>query len=286
MLDSWQIGEIKVTRILEMEMPLPYRADTAFMPKATPEAIKKIDWLFPHYVTEEGFIKLAFQVFLVEAPGLRLVVDTCIGNDKPRHMLGGNSLQTSFLEHLATAGWNRESVDLVVCTHLHVDHVGWNTMKDGDAWVPTFPNARYLFGATEYEYWSKSDDEDQVAIMLDSIKPVFEAGLVDLVETNHVISDEIKLIPTVGHTPGHVSVILESGRQNAMITGDFMHHPCQIAHPDWTVTFDEDPEAAASCRKRILEELADSATLVIGTHFSKPTAGRIITVTEGLKFET
>ena len=286
MLDSWQIGEIKVTRILEMEMPLPYRADTAFMPKATPEAIKKIDWLFPHYVTEEGFIKLAFQVFLVEAPGLRLVVDTCIGNDKPRHMLGGNSLQTSFLEHLATAGWNRESVDLVVCTHLHVDHVGWNTMKDGDAWVPTFPNARYLFGATEYEYWSKSDDEDQVAIMLDSIKPVFEAGLVDLVETNHVISDEIKLIPTVGHTPGHVSVILESGRQNAMITGDFMHHPCQIAHPEWTVTFDEDPEAAASCRKRILEELADSATLVIGTHFSMPTAGRIITAPEGLKFET
>jgi glyoxylase-like metal-dependent hydrolase (beta-lactamase superfamily II) len=269
-----------------MEMPLPYLADTAFMPKATPEAIKKIDWLFPHYVTEEGFIKLAFQVFLVEAPGLRLVVDTCIGNDKPRHMLGGNSLQTSFLEHLATAGWSRESVDLVVCTHLHVDHVGWNTMKDGDAWVPTFPNARYLFGATEYEYWSKSDDEDQVAIMLDSIKPVFEAGLVDLVETNHVISDEIKLIPTVGHTPGHVSVILESGSQNAMITGDFMHHPCQIAHPDWTVTFDEDPEAAASCRKRILEELADSATLVIGTHFSKPTAGRIITVPEGLKFET
>lgn len=286
MLDSWQIGEIKVTRILEMEMPLPYRADTAFMPKATPEAIKKIDWLFPHYVTEEGFIKLAFQVFLVEAPGLRLVVDTCIGNDKPRHMLGGNSLQTSFLEHLATAGWNRESVDLVVCTHLHVDHVGWNTMKDGDAWVPTFPNARYLFGATEYEYWSKSDDEDQVAIMLDSIKPVFEAGLVDLVETNHVISDEIKLIPTVGHTPGHVSVILESGSQNAMITGDFMHHPCQIAHPEWTVTFDEDPEAAASCRKRILEELADSATLVIGTHFSMPTAGRIITAPEGLKFET
>ena len=109
---------------------------------------KKIDWLFPHYVTEEGFIKLAFQVFLVEAPGLRLVVDTCIGNDKPRHMLGGNSLQTSFLENLSTAGWSRESVDLVVCTHLHVDHVGWNTMKDGDAWVPTFPNARYLFGAT------------------------------------------------------------------------------------------------------------------------------------------
>ena len=286
MLDSWQIGEIKVTRILEMEMPLPYRADTAFMPKATPEAIKKIDWLFPHYVTEEGFIKLAFQVFLVEAPGLRLVVDTCIGNDKPRHMLGGNSLQTSFLENLTTAGWSRESVDLVVCTHLHVDHVGWNTMKDGDAWVPTFPNARYLFGATEYEYWSKSDDEDQLAIMLDSIKPVFEAGLVDLVETNHVISDEIKLIPTVGHTPGHVSVILESGSQNAMITGDFMHHPCQIAHPDWTVTFDEDPEAAASCRKRILEELADSATLVIGTHFSKPTAGRVITIPEGLKFET
>jgi glyoxylase-like metal-dependent hydrolase (beta-lactamase superfamily II) len=286
MLDSWKIGEITVTRILEMEMPLPYRADTAFMPKATPAAIKEIDWLFPHYVTPEGFIKLAFQIFLVQAPGLRLVVDTCIGNDKPRHMLGGKALQTSFLENLELAGWTRDSVDYVVCTHLHVDHVGWNTMKDGDSWVPTFPNARYLIGATEYEYWSKDTGEDQVAIMLDSIKPVFDAGLVDLVETDHVISADIKLIPTVGHTPGHVSVMLESQEENAMITGDFMHHPCQIAHPDWTVTFDEDPEAAANCRLTLLKELADSTTLVIGTHFSRPTAGKIVSVAGGFKFET
>ena len=285
MQDSWQIGDIRVTRILEMEMPLRYHEDTAFMPKATPEAIKKIDWLFPNYVTPEGYIKLAFQIFLVDAPGLRLVVDTCIGNDKPRHMLGGNALQTSFLENLAAIGWTRESVDFVVCTHLHVDHVGWNTMKDGEKWVPTFPNARYLFGTTEYEYWSQSSDEDQAAIMIDSIKPVFDAGLVDLVETNHVISDEVKLIPTIGHTPGHVSVMLESKNQDAMITGDFMHHPCQIAHPDWTVTFDEDPAAAASCRTQVLSELADTETLVIGTHFSAPTAGKIVSVPGGLKFK-
>jgi len=285
MQDSWRIGDITVTRILEMEMPLKYHKDTAFMPSATPDAIREIDWLFPHYVTKEGYIKLAFQVFLVEAPGLRLVIDTCIGNDKPRAMLGGKALQTDFIKNLEAAGWSRDSVDFVVCTHLHVDHVGWNTMKVGDAWVPTFPNARYLIGATEYNYWSNDEDEDQIEIMRDSIKPIFDAGLVDLVESNHRLSPEIRLIPTIGHTPGHVSVKLESGNRNALITGDFMHHPCQIAHPGWTVTFDEDPQAAAECRQKLLDELADSDTLVIGTHFSAPTAGKIVSAATGLKFE-
>ena len=203
MLDSWQIGEIKVTRILEMEMPLPYRADTAFMPKATPEAIKKIDWLFPHYVTKEGFIKLAFQIFLVEAPGLRLVVDTCIGNDKPRHMLGGNSLQTSFLEHLATAGWSRESVDLVVCTHLHVDHVGWNTQLVDGKYVPTFPNASYLMGKQDLEFWGNVDEVTNVDFMKiqrtvfdECLKPILDAGLARPVEAPAPVCEGVSLIPT------------------------------------------------------------------------------------------
>ena len=275
-MDNWQIGDVRITRIQEMEIPIPWTEQTPFMKAATPEALQEIPWLYPDFVTPEGHLRLSIHALLVEAPGMNLVVDTCVGNDKPRGITGGQALQTDFLAKMTAAGWQREAVDVVVCTHLHVDHVGWNTMKSGDTWVPTFPNARYLIGREEYEFWSADTDTDQVAIMADSVAPVFEAGLTELVETDHVISPEIRLIPTTGHTPGHVSVMIESRGSQALITGDFMHHPCQIAQPDWTVSFDTDEEAAAACRNRMLAELTDSPTLVIGTHFATPTAGRII----------
>ena len=158
-------------------------------------------------------------------------------------------------------------------------------MKVKDSWQPTFPNARYLLGRDEYDYWSKSESEDQMPVMEDSIAPIFEAGLVDLVETNHRISDEVRLVPTTGHTPGHVSVVIESTGEKALITGDMMHHPCQIARPHWTVSFDEDQEVAARCRVNVLKELADSPTLVIGTHFAAPTAGKVVSDKDGYRFD-
>ena len=132
---------------------------------------------------------------------MRLVVDTCIGNDRNRAFLGGRSLSTPFLEHLQEAGWTREGVDLVICTHLHVDHVGWNTMLEDSKWVPTFPNARYLIGKREFEHWNAEDDAEQQAILSDSIRPILDAGLAELVEMDDVISPEIRLTPTAGHTP-------------------------------------------------------------------------------------
>jgi glyoxylase-like metal-dependent hydrolase (beta-lactamase superfamily II) len=188
------------------------------------------------------------------------------------------------LQYLKATGCPRETIDIVVCTHLHVDHVGWNTMKDGDQWVPTFSNARYLIGRREYEYWSADTSEDQVPVMQDSVTPIFDSGLADLVESEHIVSPHIRLFPTPGHTPGHVSVMIESEGETAMITGDTMHHPCQIARPDWSVTFDEDQAAAASCRKSLLEDVADSSVLVIGTHFASPTAGKIIRDGDTYKF--
>lgn len=149
-------------------------------------------------------------------------------------------------------------------------------MKAGDQWLPTFPNARYLIGRKEFEYWSADTSDDQLPVMQDSVTPIFEAGLADLVETDHIVSPNIRLIPTEGHTPGHVSVMIESEGEKALITGDFMHHPCQIARPEWAVTFDEDRSAATECRKNILQEIADSEVLVIGTHFASPTAGKIV----------
>ncbi len=226
-------------------------------------------------MTDKGNLVLSIHALLVDAPGIKLVVDTCVGNDRPRALTRGQALQTAFLEHIAEAGFPRESVNAVVCTHLHVDHVGWNTMKDGDGWTPTFPNARYLIGRKEYEHWLKEADGESAQVMADSVKPIFDAGLAQTVEMDHRISPELRLVPTPGHTPGHVSVAIESGGQRAVITGDAIHHPVQFAHPDWLSLFDGDQKAANARRHVIFEEWADKPILVIGTHFPAPTAGHV-----------
>ncbi len=272
---SWQVGAVKITRIVEIELPIAYNEKRPFLAEATPEALRKLPWLYPHFVNDKDEMLLSIHALLVEAPGIRLVVDTCIGNDRPRSLLGGNALSTPFLAHLAAAGWSRESVTAVVCTHLHVDHVGWNTMRDGDVWVPTFPNARYLIGAKELAHWTAEGDEGQQEILSDSIQPILDAGLVDLVEMDHRISPEIWLQPTPGHTPGHVSVMIRSQGQRAAITGDMTHHPCQMAHPDWSPGFDGDAKAAAKMRAKMFAEWADEPILVIGTHYAGPTAGHV-----------
>ncbi|MFI4936619.1 MAG: MBL fold metallo-hydrolase [Caulobacterales bacterium] len=272
---TWQVGRVKISRIVEMEMTAAYDERRPFLVDAKPEALKASPWLYPNFVTEEGALRVSIHALLVEAPGLRLVVDTCIGNDRPRGITGKRPLSTPFLEHLAEAGWSREGVDAVVCTHLHVDHVGWNTMLEAGKWVPTFPKARYLLGRIEYAHWKAEGDEEQQTILGDSVQPIFDAGLVELVEMDHRLSPEIRLTPTTGHTPGHVSVMIESDGERAMITGDMMHHPCQIAHPDWSPDFDSDKTASAVTRRRVLEDVADQPILVIGTHFAAPTAGHV-----------
>lgn len=281
---SWQVGKVKITRVVELELPVPHSPQSPF-PQATPEALRQSSWLYPHFVNENDNLLLSIHALLVEAPGVRLVVDTCVGNDKPRSLSGGRPLATAFLQSMADAGWSRESVDAVVCTHLHVDHVGWNTMLQDGKWIPTFPNARYLIGKTEFAHWSAEGDDEQQAILGDSVQPILDAGLADLVEMDQVISPEIRLMPSTGHTPGHVSVVIVSEGQKAVITGDMTHHPCQMAHPDWSPAFDSDPKAAAVTRARLFAEWADEPTLVIGTHYAAPTAGRVVRDGAAFRFE-
>jgi glyoxylase-like metal-dependent hydrolase (beta-lactamase superfamily II) len=277
---SWQVGQVKITRIVEMDLPVPA---TVVIPEATPSELRKLPWLYPHFVTEDDTIlKLSVHALLVEAPGLKLVVDTCVGNDRPREIIGGEPLATPFLEYLGEVGWSRDGVDAVVCTHLHVDHVGWNTMLENDTWVPTFPNARYFITRREHEYWSGHEDAEQQAMLGDSIKPIVDAGLVQYVELDHVISPEIKLTPSTGHTPGHVSVMIESEGERAVITGDALHHPSQFAHPDWS--FDSDKNAATLTRMRLFAEWANQPLLIIGTHFPEPTAGHVVREGTAFKF--
>ena len=272
---KWRIGEVTVSKIVELEVAGGSRF---ILPQATYEAVLPIGWLQPDFADERGRLKMSIHALVVETPNRRIVVDTCLGNDKEnRRIPTWNKLQTSFLADLAAAGYPREAIDTVVCTHLHVDHVGWNTMLVDGRWVPTFPNARYLMGRVEYVHWTQQHErEDMTAILADSVAPVWDAGLVDLVETDHRICDEISLVPTPGHTPGHVSVRIASGGEEALITGDFMHHPCQIARPEWSSTADSDPALARQTRERMLTGLADRPTLVIGTHFAGRTAGRIV----------
>jgi glyoxylase-like metal-dependent hydrolase (beta-lactamase superfamily II) len=278
---SWQVGRVKITRIVEMDLPVP----AELMAGATPVELRKLPWLYPHFVSDDDTtLNLSVHALLVEAPGLRLVVDTCVGNDRPREITGGEPMSTPFLQHLGEAGWSRDGVDAVVCTHLHVDHVGWNTMLENGRWVATFPKARYLLGRREYELMSTVEDEEQQAMLGDSIKPIFDAGLVELVEMDHVISPEIRLTPSIGHTPGHVSVIIESEGERAVITGDMAHHPCQLAHPDWSLG-DHDATAAVLTRSRLFAEWADQTILVIGTHFAAPTAGHVVRDGAAFRFE-
>jgi glyoxylase-like metal-dependent hydrolase (beta-lactamase superfamily II) len=275
---SWQIGDVRVTRVQEQVALLAPESLIHVLDPARLEEHRR--WLTPDFMTEAGEIRLSIHALVVESAGRTIVVDTCMGNDRPLP-LGLGPLQTSFLEKLEQVV-KREQVDLVLCTHLHFDHVGWNTMKVGDRFVPTFANARYLIAREEFEHWStesgKSKIDDSSIDLRYSIEPIVAAGLHELVSSRHALTDEVFLEPTPGHTPGHVSVRIESRGQSAVITGDMVHHPVQLAEPGWGSHPDAQPERAVATRREFVARYGDRPVLVIGTHFAGPTAGRIVKV--------
>jgi glyoxylase-like metal-dependent hydrolase (beta-lactamase superfamily II) len=274
---TWSIGAVKIAAVVEMEMTLE---PGLLLKDVTPEMLRAISWLSPDFIDAEGGLYISYQAFLVDALGLKLVVDTCIGNDNPRGFPPHNRLSTPLLRQMGEAGFTRDNVDVVICTHMHYDHVGWNTMLENGRWVATFPKARYLFARTEYGHWKKKTGSalsvmSQEQVLADSVQPILDTGLAILVGSDHRIGNEIRLMPTPGHTPGHVSVLIESERRTAIITGDMIHHPCQVAHPEWVSSADEEPALVRATRQRMIEGCADAATLVIGTHFIAPTAGHV-----------
>jgi len=278
------LGGLSVSAVVERAGPT---RPTWLLPDAVPEAVERHrDWLAPHFLDDKGRFLQSIHTFVVRAGDLTVLVDTCVGNDKDR---GGRQpfhmMRTTFLEDLRAAGVAPESVDVVLCTHLHVDHVGWNTRLDNGRWVPTFPRAQYLFARREWEHWSAEDDPDTGRIMADSVKPVLDAGLATLVDADHRLSDQLWLEPTPGHTPGHVSLRLRGTDGEAVITGDLMHHPIQMAEPEWCSHFDVDLAQARKTRRAFCERYADRAVTVLGTHFIAPTAGRIVKHGEAWRFQ-
>ena len=276
----WQVGAVQVTRIVELTTA---SLGPHLLPQATPERMLSQPWLEP-FVDAAGKLILSMHALVLQSQGQLIVVDTCIGNDKERSYPRWNHMQSDFLQRFREQGFAPEDVDVVLCTHMHVDHVGWNTQLVAGQWQPTFPNARYLYAKDEWEHW-RHEDQEYGPVFADSVQPVFDAGLADLVESTHQVNAEISLEPTPGHTPGHVCVSIRSQDERAIITGDMIHHPCQIQHPEWSSTADTDAQLAQATRSRFVERFGDADVLVIGTHFATPTAGRIVQGDDGYWFD-
>ncbi len=281
-MQRWKIGDVTISKVVEIETA---SKATWILPQATPANLLAVPWCQPHFVTPEGKAIMSVHALLIESQGQRILVDTCVGNDKTLSNPAWSKRQGPFLADLAAAGFAADSIDTVLCTHLHVDHVGWNTKLENGRWVPTFANARYLWHRVEFDYWSKTEQDDFGPVVAESVLPVYEAGQVDLVASDHAVTDEVRLEPTPGHTPGHVSVHVRSRGEEAVITGDLMHHPVQCAHPEWGSSADYDREAALGTRREFLARYADRAVLVLGTHFATPTAGKIVRDGNAFRFD-
>jgi glyoxylase-like metal-dependent hydrolase (beta-lactamase superfamily II) len=288
-----RLGGATVDRVVESEGPSFF--PEFIFPDWTEEAFEaERDWLAPHFRhAATGRLLMSVHAYVIRIGRHVVLVDTCIGNDKERPSTKPwHRLQTPWLERLDALGVAPEQVTHVLCTHLHVDHVGWNTRLQNGRWVPTFPNARYLFHKDEYAYWEAEARRPQEGrsgsndgTFQDSVLPVVEAGKAELVDGWHEIDDALKLEPSVGHSPGHVCLNLASEGARACFTGDMMHHPMQIARPDWNSRFCWDPAMSAATRRRFVERFAESGETVLAAHFAAPTAGRVRRDGAGWKFD-
>ena len=285
----WTFGSVEVDKVLEFEKPL-LPPDVLF-PASTADAVNSHrDWLEPVLMDPaSGLLTLSLHSFVVRTTHHTILVDTCTGNDKPRPDKPRYHMQSwPYLENLAAIGVAPEEIDFVMCTHLHVDHVGWNTRLVDGRWVPTFANARYLIARAEWDHWNEDTNRARYTsdpYPEDSIVPVIEAGQVEFVDMDYAFDDEIWLDPTPGHTPGHVCVHIASGGREAVMSGDIMHHPLQCAEPDWSSYFCVDPEHSRRTRRAFLERYAASDTLIMPAHFPSPTAGLIRPLGEAFRFE-
>ena len=270
-----KIGSVTISKITEYVEPL----DPQFVLKDfRPRAIEKNrDWLLPHFIdSATQFLIFSFHTLVISTDKHTILVDTCVGNDKDRPLEQWHMRRGDYLQNLAKCGVQPNDVDFVMCTHLHADHVGWNTRMRSGQWVPTFPNAKYVFSSIDYDFFnSVSHGQPGYQSMIDSVRPVVEAGQAAIVGYDFSINDEISLLSTPGHTPGHYCVKIHSGGQKAVLSGDLIHHPIQVAYPEWRTNFCQDPDLSCQTRKRFIDENTDTGTKVFAAHFAGPTVGYI-----------
>jgi len=228
-----------------------------------------------------GNLRMSSHSLIVSTPAGTVLVDTCVGNDKTHNIITDWHQQSwPYLERLAAAGLTPADIDFVCCTHFHADHVGWNTRLTDGKWVPTFPNARYLFAEPEYRYWeqihSEQPDHPFGPAWQESVSPVMEAGQAELVGADHTVIDGVALRPAFGHSPGNVVIDVNSGKGRAVLSGDVLHHPVQIERPHWNSIYDQDRAEAQATREQLVADIADTGTYLVGAHFAGPSALRVV----------
>jgi glyoxylase-like metal-dependent hydrolase (beta-lactamase superfamily II) len=269
------LGDVGVTRVVEYYGPVDLSPAT-FFPELPQQAWPANEpWLAPDFVHPADDVCVsAIQTWVLRSEGKNVLVDTGVGNDKERpNSPVWDHLNTEFLTNLARAGIQPEDVDLVVNTHLHVDHVGWNTRLDGDTWVPTFPNATYLMPRADFDFWNpvNGDRDERVRlnsqVFKDSVAPVYDAEQTLLWEGRHDIDANLTLELAPGHTPGSSVLRLQSGADRALFVGDLLHNPAQVLYPNANSCFCVDPDMARASRSRLLGEAADANELVLPAHF-------------------
>jgi glyoxylase-like metal-dependent hydrolase (beta-lactamase superfamily II) len=269
----WSVGSCTITSIVEEQVE--HVPPEVFFPEATAADVARHPWLAPDFADERGRIALRVQAFVVEIGTRCVLVDPCVGNDKKLAVPFWNERSFPFLERFDAAGFTPARVDTVVHTHLHADHVGWDTQLDDGTWRPTFVNARHLYTARELAWVERGGNPGIDGVYAQSIAPVVAAGLADVVAEDADLGDGLRLESTPGHTPGHVSLWIESGGQTALISGDFLHHPVQCAEPAWAEVGDEDRALARVTRRAMLERAHATRALFLGTHFPTSPGGRI-----------
>jgi glyoxylase-like metal-dependent hydrolase (beta-lactamase superfamily II) len=274
---KFTLGDLTLHRIIEQEATFLPALD--MLPDLTPELLaENRPWMRQAGALDASDVLiLCFQSYVVKTPHHTILVDSCIGNDKsrPQRPSWNGKTDDHYMRALAAAGFAVGDIDFVMCTHLHTDHVGWNTRLENGRWVPTFPNARYVFGKAEFDYWREQNATAEVPPFVDSVLPIVEADKAEIVRDDYAIGDHVRILPVPGHTPGHVAFTFGRGKDDAVLCGDLMHTPLQTRYPELSVKFDVDPRQAAVERRNLLERYCDTDTLCCTAHFPSPSTGKI-----------
>ena len=288
MTTQFKVGDIAIHRVVEQEAP--FFPVLQFFPTLTKELFdENRSWLQPKYVDPESDkLLLCIQSYLLRTPHHNILIDSCVGNDKPRptrpfwNMMQSDRYQKS----LAATGLGVNDIDFVMCTHLHTDHVGWNTRLDNGRWVPTFPKAKYVFAERELGHWTERQKQDPASCpwVTDSVLPIVAAKREVVVKSDHTLNDQVQLIPSPGHTFDHYSVLVGKPGQDALITGDMVHSPLQMRYPELGMLADWDSKQAGESRRRLFGRFCDTSTLLCTAHFPSPSTGRIVRFRDAFDF--
>jgi glyoxylase-like metal-dependent hydrolase (beta-lactamase superfamily II) len=281
-MSVFSLGKVSITRIEETYLPV-YRPRDIFPEYDAAIAATHADWMAPnHYDVEKDLIKLSVHSWLVQIGRKKILIDCCCGNTKPRPTRPfWNMLNEPYLDRLAAAGARPQDIDYVMCTHLHHDHVGWNTQLRDGRWAPTFPNARYVISKRDFEYYRELDADPgktepvEFGTFRECVLPIVESGRADLITGAHRLDECVDIIPAPGHSAGHVVFRVESGGDHALFIGDVFHHLLQVYYPHWNFPKNSDAEEARQSRRMVLELAASTGALVLPGHVGAPFAGHI-----------